>query len=213
MLHTKVSKVAKIRNRYNQVPHLTEDTNGKVPRSSAFWFWRRRFLKGFYHNRVWRSSWSCNQDHLNKLSFPRTKGSQFEIWVKLSQWFQRRRCLKMWTDRRTDAGVTGILWAHSWPFGSGELINKLWDWFWRRLFRFHPLLIYWSLRLPWQPEIQYISHKPLCSLVLPDDAWHEIRSWLAYWLYRDIYFFENVNRWRRPGIEDGQRVDDESLAY
>ena len=27
---TKVSKGAKIRNRYNQVPHLTEDTNGKV---------------------------------------------------------------------------------------------------------------------------------------------------------------------------------------
>ena len=26
----KVSKVAKIRNRYNQVPHLTQDTNGKV---------------------------------------------------------------------------------------------------------------------------------------------------------------------------------------
>ena len=29
MIH-KVSKVAKIRNRYNQVPHLTQDTNGKV---------------------------------------------------------------------------------------------------------------------------------------------------------------------------------------
>ena len=26
----KVSKGAKIRNRYNQVPHLTHDTNGKV---------------------------------------------------------------------------------------------------------------------------------------------------------------------------------------
>ena len=27
----KVSKSAKIRNRYNQVPHLTQDTNGKAP--------------------------------------------------------------------------------------------------------------------------------------------------------------------------------------
>ena len=27
----KVSKGAKIRNRYNQVPHLTPDTNGKAP--------------------------------------------------------------------------------------------------------------------------------------------------------------------------------------
>ena len=42
MLHTvlghcdldlKVSKGAKIRNRYNQVPHLTQDTNGKVTNS------------------------------------------------------------------------------------------------------------------------------------------------------------------------------------
>ena len=29
----KVSKIAKIRNRYNQVPHLTQDTNGKVTNS------------------------------------------------------------------------------------------------------------------------------------------------------------------------------------
>ena len=30
---TKVSKGAKIQNRYNQVPHLTQDTNGKVTNS------------------------------------------------------------------------------------------------------------------------------------------------------------------------------------
>ena len=29
----KVSKGAKIRNRYNQVPHLTQDTDGKVTNS------------------------------------------------------------------------------------------------------------------------------------------------------------------------------------
>ena len=32
-LNIEVSKVAKIRNRYNQVPHLTQDTNGKVTNS------------------------------------------------------------------------------------------------------------------------------------------------------------------------------------
>ena len=31
--YLKVSKGAKIRNRYNQVPHLTQDTNGKVTNS------------------------------------------------------------------------------------------------------------------------------------------------------------------------------------
>ena len=32
-MSSKVSKGAKIRNRYNQVPHLTQDTNGKVTNS------------------------------------------------------------------------------------------------------------------------------------------------------------------------------------
>ena len=31
--HTKVSKGTKIKNRYNQVPNLTQDTNGKVTNS------------------------------------------------------------------------------------------------------------------------------------------------------------------------------------
>ena len=31
-----VSKGAKIRNRYNQVPHLTQDTNGKVTSSQLY---------------------------------------------------------------------------------------------------------------------------------------------------------------------------------
>ena len=31
--HIKVSEGAKIRNQYNQVPHLTQDTNGKVTNS------------------------------------------------------------------------------------------------------------------------------------------------------------------------------------
>ena len=33
LIQYKVSKGAKIRNRYNQVPHLTQDTNGKVTNS------------------------------------------------------------------------------------------------------------------------------------------------------------------------------------
>ena len=33
LVYIKVSKGAQIRNRYNQVPHLTQDTNGKVTNS------------------------------------------------------------------------------------------------------------------------------------------------------------------------------------
>ena len=103
-------------------PHIPDATY-QVPRSSAFWFWRRRFLKGFYHIWAWRPSWSCDQDHLNKLSFPHPKESPYEILVQLALWFQRRICLKMLTDgrRTTDAGVIGILIAHLRAFGSGEL--------------------------------------------------------------------------------------------
>ena len=58
---------------------------------------------------------------------PHPKESPYEIWVQLAQWFQRRRCLKMLTDdgrQTTDAGVTGILIAHLWAFGSGELTKN-----------------------------------------------------------------------------------------
>ena len=34
--YVKVSYDAKIRNRYNQVPHLTQDTNGKVTNSQLY---------------------------------------------------------------------------------------------------------------------------------------------------------------------------------
>ena len=34
--HFKVSKGAKIRNQHNQVPHLTQDTNGKVTNSQLY---------------------------------------------------------------------------------------------------------------------------------------------------------------------------------
>ena len=37
------------------------------------------------------------QDHLIKLLFPNPKEAPNKIWIQPSQWFQRRRCLKMLT--------------------------------------------------------------------------------------------------------------------
>ena len=31
---------------------------------------KKKILKGFYHIWAWRPSWSCDQDHVNKFSFP-----------------------------------------------------------------------------------------------------------------------------------------------
>ena len=42
-------------------------------------FWRRRFLKGFYHIWAWRPSWSCDPDAANKLSFPLPKEAPLDI--------------------------------------------------------------------------------------------------------------------------------------
>ena len=46
-------------------PHIPNATY-QVPRSSTFWFWRRRFLNGFFHIWAWRPSWSCDHNILHK---------------------------------------------------------------------------------------------------------------------------------------------------
>ena len=71
------------------------------------------------------ANWSCDLDHLNKLSFPRPKETPHEIWLQTVQWFQRRRCLKMLTThthtyiRTTEAYLSYKLTTE--PKGSGEL--------------------------------------------------------------------------------------------
>ena len=45
----KVSKGAKIRNQYNQVPHLTQDTNGKVTNSQLYTTNESQEVSANYH--------------------------------------------------------------------------------------------------------------------------------------------------------------------
>ena len=91
------------------------------PRSLALWFWRRRFLKGFYHIWAWRPSWSCDPDAPNKLSFPRPMETPHEIWLRLAQLFWRRRSLKMVDGQRTDDGACLYYKLTSEPKDAGEL--------------------------------------------------------------------------------------------
>ena len=37
-------------------------------------------FKGFYHIWTWRPSWSCDLDHLYKISFSLPKNAPHEIW-------------------------------------------------------------------------------------------------------------------------------------
>ena len=72
-------------------PHIPNATY-KVSRSLSFWFWRRRFLKGFYHIWAWLSSWSCDLNILYTFLLIYHKESSHEICVKLGQWFVRKLC-------------------------------------------------------------------------------------------------------------------------
>ena len=66
----------------------------------AIRFWRRLNFNVFYHIWAWWPSWSCDQDHLNKLSFPHPIKGPHEICLQLAYWFLRGRCLKSVDDRR-----------------------------------------------------------------------------------------------------------------
>ena len=53
------------------------------------------FWSVFTLKKRWRPSWSYDLDLTNKLLFPHPKDVPHEIWRQSAQWFQRRRCLKM----------------------------------------------------------------------------------------------------------------------
>ena len=44
-------------------------------------FGEEDFFKGFYHIWTWRPYWSCDLDHLYKLSFPLPKEAQQKVWL------------------------------------------------------------------------------------------------------------------------------------
>ena len=49
----------------------------------------------FYHIWAWRPSWSCDLDHLIKLSIPHPMEVPYKIWLKSAEQFLRKRNLKM----------------------------------------------------------------------------------------------------------------------
>ena len=72
---------------------------------SARRFWRRRFLKGFYHIWAWRPSWSCDLDAANKISFPLPKEAPHKILALIGPAVSEKKLFEIVNDgRRTDAG-------------------------------------------------------------------------------------------------------------
>ena len=69
------------------------------------WFRKRRFLKGFYHIRAWRPSWSCDQDVANKLSFPLPKEAPQNLALIEQGVLEKKMFEIVDDDVRTDAGA------------------------------------------------------------------------------------------------------------
>ena len=96
----------------------------------AQWFWRRRilnFVKVFSLFRNYVPIGNGWGPSLNKLEFSTPKDAPCQVWLKLAEWFWRRRwnCekfTKTTTTTTTDNGQIKF-WSEklTWAFGSGEL--------------------------------------------------------------------------------------------
>ena len=73
----KVSEGAKIRNRYNQVPHLAQDTNGKVTNSQLYTTHDRQAVRPFpagdHKAKINRRTQSYNKNKTEKKHIRSTK--------------------------------------------------------------------------------------------------------------------------------------------
>ena len=66
----------------------------------------KMIFKAVYYILTWRAYWSCDLDHIYKLSFPLPKEARHKFWLWLAKRFQRRRCLNIVDGRTTtDAGA------------------------------------------------------------------------------------------------------------
>ena len=94
----------------------------------AQWFWRRRFFNFVNVFSLFRNYLPLKKGGtllLNKLETSSPKDVLCQVWLKLAQWFWRRRwkCEKFTyrqTDGQTDRRQTKLTWA----FSSGELISS-----------------------------------------------------------------------------------------
>ena len=96
----------------------------------AKWFGRRRLVNFvnvfslFHDNQPLEKSGAL---HLNKLESPSSRDTLCQVWLKLDQWFWRRRwkCEKF-TDGPTGRQTTDDRWSEklTWAFSSGELKNN-----------------------------------------------------------------------------------------
>ena len=104
----------------------------KVSRQLTQWFWRRRdFVRFLSIFLAWRPSWSCDLDHLYKLSFPLPKDAPHKnlaLW--LAQAVSEEKDVFKSGERTTDAGpwvyfkLTLWAWRLRWAIKKHTKNNK-----------------------------------------------------------------------------------------
>ena len=111
----------------NNLNHLHPRMLCQVWLKLARWFWRRRFLKVVNLFLLFPNYLPFGKGVvllLNKLESPSPGNTLCQVWLKLAQWFWRRRwkCEKF-TDRWAE---TDDRWSEklTWAFSSGELKMK-----------------------------------------------------------------------------------------
>ena len=88
----------------------------------AQWFWRRRFFNFIYVFLLFRNYLPLEKGgalHLYKLESPLPKDALCQVWLKLAQWFWKRR----WKCEKFTDGQTDDRWSEklTWAFSPGEL--------------------------------------------------------------------------------------------
>ena len=91
---------------------------GRVPDATyqVWWksvhkFWKRRFLKGFYHIWAWLPSWSCDPNSANKFWFPLSIGGFTQNLALIGQAISEKKRFEIVEDGGTDEGYA-VAWVY-----------------------------------------------------------------------------------------------------
>jgi hypothetical protein len=133
-----------------------KDDLGQVWLKLAQWFWRRRFFcifSVFLHFCYYLPLKVTNGHHMNKSESPSPKDDLGQVWLKLAQWFWRRRFFCIFQCIFTFSLLSPLEMTNGHHMNKsespspkddlGQVWLKLAQWFWRR--RFFCILVYFYI--------------------------------------------------------------------
>ena len=176
----------------------------------AKWFWRRRFLIFVNVFSLFRNYLPLEKGgalHLNKFESPSPKDALCQVWLKMAQWFWRRRFLNfvnVFSPCCNYLPLKKIRVLHMNKFEpplSKDALCQVWlklaQWFWRRRFLnfvnvFSPFCYYLPLKKSRVLHLNKLeSHSPKDALC---QVWLKIAQW--FWRKRFLNFINVFSQFR-----------------